>query len=130
MRILPGSERTLEVRWVRVGDVVIGENLKTRGPVMRVGVILPGDPVRVLEALIDTGAMCNLIREGILSPHMLQLTPSPMKLVTVTGEPLPGGTHEAKACLFFNTSEYGGHIKPDWRARAILVEAQIHVDII
>ena len=30
----------------------------------------------------------------------------------------------------FHVSEYGGHEKPDWRAQAILVEAQIHVDII
>ena len=58
--------------------------------------ILPGGPVRVLEALMDTGAMCNLIQEGILSPHTLQATPSPMKLVTVSGEPLPGGTHKSK----------------------------------
>ena len=112
---------------------MICENLekgKTQGPVMRVGVILPRGPVRVLEALIDTGAMCNLIREGILSSHMLQLSLSPMKLVTVTGEPLPGGTHEAKTCILFHASEYGGHSKPDWRAQAILVESQIHVDII
>ena len=58
---------------------------------------------------------------------MLQATPSPMKLVTVTGEPLPGGTHEMKTCLLFHASEYEGHEKPDWRAQAILVEAQIHV---
>ena len=116
LHILPGSERTSEVRRVRVGDVVIGENLekgKTQGPVIRVGVILPGGTVRVLEAFMDTGAMCNLIREGILSPHMLQATPSPMKLVTLTGEPLPGGTHEARTCLLFHASEYGGHEKPD-----------------
>ena len=133
LHILPGSDRTSEVQRVRVGDVVICKNLekgKTQGPVMRVGVILPWGPVRVLEALLDTGAMCNLIREGILSPHMLQPTPSPMKLVTVTGGPLPGGTHEANSCLLFHASEYGGHSKPDWRAQAILVEAQIHVDII
>ena len=112
---------------------MISENLekgKTQGPVIQVGVILPGGTVRVLEALMDTGAMCNLIREGILSPHMLQATPSPMKLVTVTGESLPGGTHEVKTCLLFHASEYGGHEKPDWRAQAILVVAQIHVDII
>ena len=81
LHILPGSERTSEGRRVRVGDVVIGENMekgKTQGPVIRVGVILPRGLVRVLEALIDTGAMCNLIREGIPSPHMLQPTPSPM----------------------------------------------------
>ena len=71
--------------------------------------ILPGGTVRVLEALMDNGAMCNLIREGILSPHMLQATPSPMKLVTVTGESLPGGKHEVKTCLLFHASEYGGH---------------------
>ena len=84
---------------------------------MRVGVILLGGPIRVLEALFDTGAMCILIREGILSPHMLQPTPSPMKSVTVTGEPLPGGTHEAKTCVLFHASEYGGHERPDWRAQ-------------
>ena len=73
LHILPGSKRTSEVRRIRVGDVVIGESMekgKTQGPVMRVGVILPGGQVRVLEALIDTGAMCNLIREGVVSPHM------------------------------------------------------------
>ena len=99
-----------------MGDVVIGENMekgKTQGPVIRVGVILPGGTVRVLEALMDTGAMCNLIREGILSPHMLQATPSPMKLVTVTGETLPRGTHEAKTCLLFHASEYRGLEKLD-----------------
>ena len=74
---------------------MIGENLgkgKTQGPVIRIRVILPGGRVQVLEAFMDTGAMCNLIREGILSPHMLQATRSPMKLVTVTGESLPRGT--------------------------------------
>ena len=38
--ILPGSERTSEVRRVGVGDVVVGENFekgKTQGPVIRVG---------------------------------------------------------------------------------------------
>ena len=75
---------------------------------------------------MDTGAMCNFIREGILSLHMLQATYSPMKLVTVTGESLPSGTHEAKTCLLFHASEYGGHEKPDWRAQATLVEARGH----
>ena len=58
LHILPGFERTSEVRRVGVGDVVIGENMekgKTQGPFMRVGVILPGGPIRVLEALMDTG---------------------------------------------------------------------------
>ena len=75
----------------------------------------------MLEALMDTGAMCNLIREGILSQHMLQDIPSPMKLVTDTGEPLPGGTQEARTCLLFHATEYGGHEKRDKRAQAILV---------
>ena len=112
---------------------MIRENLekgKTQGPVIRVGVILPGGTVLVLEALMDTGAMCNLIWEGILSPRILQPTPSPLKLVTVTGESLLGRTHEAKICLLFHASEYGGHEKPDWRTQATLVEALIHVDII
>ena len=61
---------------------------------------------------------------------MLQATPGPMKLVTVTSESLPGGTHVAKTCLLFHASDYGGHEKPDWRAQATLVEAHIHVDII
>ena len=101
---------------------------KTQGPVIRVGVILPGGPVRVLEALMDTRTMCNLIREYYVTPHvMLQATPIPMKLVTVTGESLPSGAYEVKTCLLFHA---GGHEKPDWRTQAILVEAQIHVDII
>ena len=45
-------------------------------------------------------------------------------------EPLPGGTQEVRTCLLFHASEYGGHVEPDWRALAIVVEAQIHVDII
>ena len=107
LHVLPGSERTSEVRRVQVGDVVIGENMekgKTQGLVIRTGVILPGGTVRVLEALMDTGAMCNLIREGILSPHMLQATPRPIKLVIVTGESLPGGTHGTKTCLMFHAT--------------------------
>ena len=54
LHILPGSKRTSEVRRVRVGDVVIVENMengRTQGPVIRVGVIQPGGTVRVLEAL-------------------------------------------------------------------------------
>ena len=132
-QILSGSERTKEVRRIRVGDVVIRENAekgKTKGPVIQVGVILPGGSIRVFEALMDTRAKCSLIEEGILSPYMVQETPSPMKLVTVIGEPLPGGTREALTCLLFHGSEYGGHAKPDWRAQAILVEAHIPVDMI
>ena len=87
--ILPGSERTSEVPRIRVGVVVIGENAekgKTQGRVISVGVILPGCPIQLLEVLLDTRAMCNLIQKGIPSPHMLRTTPCPMKLVTSTGE--------------------------------------------
>ena len=59
-RFLPGSERTMEVRRMRMGDVVIRENAekgKTKGAIM----ILPGGLIQVIEVLMGTVTMCNLI---------------------------------------------------------------------
>ena len=61
------------VGMIRVDDVVIDEttdNGEAKGPILRVGVVIPDGTVRVLKALLDTGAQCNLIQVGILSPEM------------------------------------------------------------
>ena len=49
---------------IRLADVVIDEttdNGEAKGPILRVGVVLPDGTVRVLKALLDTGARCNQI---------------------------------------------------------------------
>ena len=60
---------------IRVDDVVIDEttnNGEAKGPILRVGVVLPDGTVRVLNVFLDTVAPCNLIQVGILSPEMFQ----------------------------------------------------------
>ena len=95
---------------IRVDDVVIDETTadgKPKGPSLRVGVILLDGTVRVVNAPLDTGAQCNLIQVGILSPEMFQDASNPLRLVTATCAPLPGGFQEVLTCLFFHTQGYG-----------------------
>ena len=65
----PEIGQPAEVDMVRVDDVVIDETTtegKPKGPLLRMGVVLPDGTVKVLHALLDTGAQCNLIQVGIL----------------------------------------------------------------
>ena len=81
------------------------------------------------EGALDTGAQCNLIQVGILSPGMFQDASNPLRLVTATGAPLPGGFQEVVTCLLFCAQGYG-EVRYNWRRRTVLLEAQIHADMI
>jgi hypothetical protein len=75
--------------------------MRMKGPLIRVGVILPERTVRVLEALWKAGAQSNMIQMGILPPERRQYERNPLRLVTAIGDPLPGGTQEAVTYFLF-----------------------------
>ena len=101
----PEISQPIEVGMIRVDDGVMGKTTtdgKPKGPLLCVGVVLPDGTVRVLNALLDTGAQCNLIQMGILSPEMFQNASNPLRLVTATGAPLTDGTQEVVTYLLFH----------------------------
>ena len=99
-----GICESTEICPIQVNKVEIDEsaaNGKAKGPLIRVRVVLSDGTVRVLQALMDTGAQCNLIGTRILEPAMFQNSENPLRLVTATGESLPGGALQVATCLLF-----------------------------
>ena len=60
----------------------------------------------------DAGAQFNMIQVGILTPEMFQDACNPLRLVTVTWDPLPGGTQEV-ATYFFSYVHGDGSKHPE-----------------
>ena len=86
-------------------------------------------PVMV-QALIDTGAETNLIRTKLLPPHYFSPSKSSLQLITADGSVLKVGKREVtlQLCLHTLTKEVGGSVS--WCTQAVLLEADIGVDII
>lgn len=70
--------------------------------VMEILAELPNGEQKKLMILIDTGAEINLVRSGLLSSHLFFVAEKPMRLMTASGQVLPGGDKTVQLELFFS----------------------------
>ena len=82
----------------------------------------------VFMALIDTGAMMNVVRRGSLS-HLMERAKNPVRLVTASGEGLAGGDDELTLELTFKEKLEGGG-EADWKTEAVFIEGEIEDEMI
>ena len=85
---------------------------------------------RELRVLVDMGAQANLIRTGLVPFAMFRPTYQPLRLLTVSGGTLGGGSREVAVRISFQGTSQYGTIVPNWTEEAVFLEAQIHVDAI
>jgi len=82
------------------------------------------------NALIDTGAEVNIVREGLLHASNFQPARRPLKLITASNHRLPGGMHEATVNLVFQGADTSSKEKVRVTAPTVLYEAQVGEDMI
>ena len=118
---------------IRVDDVIdsTGDGSgKANQCYLRVRAQFQNGEQRELRVLVYTGAQANLIRTGVVPFAMFQPACRPLRLLTVSGGTLGGGSQEVAVRISFHgTSQYGSTV-PNWTEEAVFLEAQIHVDAI
>ena len=91
---------------------------------------LPDGRRRILKVLVDTGAEANLIKTGIIPPHLIQAAMERLSFVAANGLKIPGGEREVDLNLAFRQRVNDqDSVHKLWRT-AKFYEAQIRVDAI
>ena len=108
------------------------EETKFRGDnaqlLLRVNAKLPDGEKKTLLALVDTGAQVNLFRSGIFTDWQMRPAQNPIKLITVDGTRLSGGSREISLDIEFGVE--GDRKRSTWRENAWFIEGDIQVDLI
>ena len=83
-----------------------------------------------IKALVDTGAMMNIIKMGIFPGHVFSPTQNPVTLVGANGCIIAGGQLEITLDLTF-IKEGGEHKEPlEWHTTATFIDADVHMEAI
>ena len=83
-----------------------------------------------LRALVDNGAEANLIRKGLLPPHIMQISKNPLALVTADGTRMDGGSREVTLKLTFKLDQPDQTGNVEWSTTGTFHDADIQVDAI
>ena len=99
---------------------------------LRIGVTIQREGMEDIPAkvLIDTGAEVNLIRRGIIPPHLLSPASRPLRLVAANNQRLPGGRDVATVHLQFSAVEIDSKKKIFLTAPTFFYDAVMEEDII
>ena len=82
---------------------------KDRQLLIRTEVQLINGDFQRMKILVDTGAEANLIRQGLLSDHLLYRAQKPLKFETANGQILPGGDRCTKIKMRLRQQGPGGN---------------------
>ena len=82
-----------------------------------------------IKVLIDTSCQANLIRKGLVAPHLMQDSDQPKTLITADGSIMEGGQKEVELTLAFGRVEEG-LLVGEYEASAVFHEAALEVDAI
>ena len=85
---------------------------------------------RRVRVLIDTGSEVNLIRRGIIPPHLLTPVKRPLRIATASHELMPGGDKEVACKIVLTGIEHDTRAPRAVKVPTTLYEADIGVEAI
>ena len=91
---------------------------------------MPNRETYKMKVLIDTGAETNLVRKGLVPEHLFHMAEKPIRLVTASGQVLPGGDKVVRLGMTFGTISGENAQTGTFECCADFLEAEIKVDAI